>query len=554
MESKPAYRSAPLFDRALRIASERAQTCETLAGALGITPEDAALYWFSVNSLRRSLGHDLPPLAGAFARCWYDPTWRLEATLEEFQVNEALASHYGRIFYDPEGGHVELNVAANEVVYAIALEYPEADLDRLRRVCVHACEPENGLELLAANAGKMLLAIEEYRDKPFTPACIEGFYRRLVAGIELREVGGSGSHPEGGGPRAEEGAPESDAPAAARTSAAEGCTATMSEGVAPETPGAPEVSESARAPKDAEGLLLLCSFIDGQEGPLAGQSGDHQLIVALTTLLFVRGARLFPAANATFAFLLYLFVLHRAGYHFSAHVPIMRLLYGAESGSAAVDRARYAALDGRSLPADPADWAVECDGTYDWTLVFERVGRLLVEEQRWVMTKLEGMSRRRDRLRAIIDADGSMNARQKEVLLEAMLHSNAEFTYDIHMKRYAISYPSARSDFGRLIDLGFLQQGDDGVRHFFFAADNLHEACIAYLREHCADAYLRYYDDTGALRPEFRATDEAPALYNRDIGFYEKALLDKMYTEHYDFRRASIADADGLVRRSPTRD
>lgn len=196
MESKPAYRSAPLFDRALRIASERAQTCETLAGALGITPEDAALYWFSVNSLRRSLGHDLPPLAGASARCWYDPTWRLEATLEEFQVNEALASHYGRIFYDPEGGHVELNVAANEVVYAIALEYPEADLDRLRRVCVHACEPENGLELLAANAGKMLLAIEEYRDKPFTPACIEGFYRRLVAGIELREVGGSGSHPQ----------------------------------------------------------------------------------------------------------------------------------------------------------------------------------------------------------------------------------------------------------------------------------------------------------------------------------------------------------------------
>ena len=32
--------------------------------------------------------------------------------LEEFQVNEALASHYGRIFYDPEGGHVELNFAS----------------------------------------------------------------------------------------------------------------------------------------------------------------------------------------------------------------------------------------------------------------------------------------------------------------------------------------------------------------------------------------------------------------------------------------------------------
>ena len=147
-----------------------------------------------------------------------------------------------------------------------------------------------------------------------------------------------------------------------------------------------------------------------------------------------------------------------------------------------------------------------------------------------------------------------MNARQKEVLLEAVLHSNAEFTYNLHMKRYAISYPSARSDFGRLMDLGFLQQSDDGVRHFFFANDDLHERCRAYLREHCAEAYLHYYDDEGRLRPEFRATDEASALYNRDIGFYEKALLDKMYTEHYDFRRASIADSDGLIRRSPTRD
>ena len=106
----------------------------------------------------------------------------------------------------------------------------------------------------------------------------------------------------------------------------------------------------------------------------------------------------------------------------------------------------------------------------------------------------------------------------------------------------------------RLMDLGFLQQSDDGVRHFFFANDDLHERCRAYLREHCAEAYLHYYDDEGRLRPEFRATDEASALYNRDIGFYEKALLDKMYTEHYDFRRASIADSDGLIRRSPTRD
>lgn len=35
------------------------------------------------------------------------------------------------------------------------------------------------------------------------------------------------------------------------------------------------------------------------------------------------------------------------------------------------------------------------------------------------MTKLDGMARRRERFRIIIDSDESMNFRQKEVLLEA---------------------------------------------------------------------------------------------------------------------------------------
>ena len=41
------------------------------------------------------------------------------------------------------------------------------------------------------------------------------------------------------------------------------------------------------------------------------------------------------------------------------------------------------------------------------------------------------------------------------------------------------------------------------------------------------------------------------AEYNKDVGFYEKSLLDKTYIEHYDFRRTPIADHDGPQRRPP---
>ena len=119
--------------------------------------------------------------------------------------------------------------------------------------------------------------------------------------------------------------------------------------------------------------------------------------MALTALFFVSASGMFPVGNAPFAYLLYLLLLHRSGYHFSAHVPVMRLLYGTGSALCAQERGRYAAeADAPALPFEPGDLAVEYDGTYDWTLVFERAVELILEEQRWVMTKLEGMSRRRE--------------------------------------------------------------------------------------------------------------------------------------------------------------
>ena len=107
------------------------------------------------------------------------------------------------------------------------------------------------------------------------------------------------------------------------------------------------------------------------------------------------------------------------------------------------------------------------------------------------MTKLDGMARRRERFRIIIDSDESMNFRQKEVLLEAVLHSNAEFTYGIHAQRYDVSYPCARSDFARLLDQGFLCQHDDGIRHFFVASDEFEDVFATYVRERCAEALHR---------------------------------------------------------------
>lgn len=486
-----------LLGSALAVAAREAQTLESLAAELDATPEELSVCWIAVNSLRRHQGCTLPvPFealrsegaqdAGSASCNWYAPTWRLGKLLEEFQINEGLAAHYERILTDPEGGHFELNLAASEVVRATRLEGVEVDEARLRRVCVQACEPANGIELLVSNAGKILITIEEHRAEPLTASFVEGLYAKLVKGITIKED-----------------------------------------------------RDSRRR---ARALEAFCSFAcgshDAHAGLDRGECGSHTLVVALVALYYFKTFRLFPAGNAVLAYLLYFLILHRAGYHFSAHVSMLKLLY--PSGEAEPSR---------GLGCAPEELAVACDGHYDWTRFFERAASLIVCEQRWTMAKLDGMARRRERFRVIIDADESMNFRQKEVLLEAVLHSNAEFTYGIHEQRYDVSYPCARSDFARLLDQGFLRQHDDGIRHFFVASDTFEEVFLEYLKVHCAEAFHRYYHDDGTLRDEHKGSGDIVAEYNKDVGFYEKSLLDKTYIEHYDFRRTPIADLDGPRRR-----
>lgn len=507
-----------LLERAFTLASQQAQTLESLSSNIGVSVEDLSIYWVMVNKLRRSQGHRLPvPLDALMPEdaCgsryssggWYALTWRLGELLEKFQLNESLTVHYEHILTEPEGGHYELNLAASEIVMALQLENAALETTQMKRICVQAYEPTSGIELLVSNAGKILLNIENYRDEPLTASFIERLYVKLTEGISIKEV--------------------CEAEVQAANVAGDLRVKTL---------------ESFCTSVWPQGRADVAAGSDLSDRGMCGR-GNHTVIDALITLHFFKVFRVFPAGNNVFAYLMYFLILHRAGYHFSAHVPVIRALYGHQESD----------KQGICLGCEPEDLAVECDGYYDWTRFFERVLELVVHEQRWIMAKLDGMSRRRERFRTIIDADESMNFRQKEVLLEAILHSNAEFTYAIHVQRYDVSYPCARSDYARLLDMGFLRQHDDGIRHFFVASDNFIPAFLAYLKDHCPAAFSRYYHKDGSLRDECKNTGEMATEFNKDVGFYEKSLLDKTYVEHYDFRRTPIADDDGPRRHSRPR-
>lgn len=97
-------------------------------------------------------------------------------------------------------------------------------------------------------------------------------------------------------------------------------------------------------------------------------------------------------------------------------------------------------------------------------------------------------------------------------------------------------------------------QCDDGIRHFFVACDTFKQVLQEYSKKRCPEVFFHFYNEDGSLRDEYKSTDDIPSKYNKDVGFYEKSLLDKTYIEHQNSRRAPIADYDGPQRRSQLRD
>lgn len=493
-----------LFRRMLSLAAQNAQTPVTVAEQLGVPLETVRSCWRHLDEWRRCQGTSIAecdePLsadalfgAAPCLRGWYSPTWRMNELLEEFQRNEGLAAHYVSILSEPEGGHFILNLAAAEVVRLLRFEYAPLDEERLFNVCVAVCEPHGAVERLVSNTASVLQDISDYRTRPLSPELLERLYADLTDGVALQDA---------------------------------------------------QDSTRAGSAVRAQFLASLCHMLARGGGQAAQTAAcpaprrHNALVGALIAWCAVSMARPFPVANEVFGYVLYFLLAHRAGYHISSHVPLTRAL-GINEGTA-----RTAGIFRTALPL-----LAECDGFYDWTAFLEHALRHLVEEQRYIVDKLDGMARRRERFRSIICADVTMNSRQQDVFLEAMLHSNAEFSYAVHEKRYGVSYLCARSDLARFLELGLLTCCDDGIRHFFIASEDFNDKAWSYLKSRCPEAYARFYGEDGTLRDEHRAAGHAVDAFNDAAEFYERAILDGIWLDHYAHRRLPIAREDGLRRR-----
>ena len=212
---------------------------------------------------------------------------------------------------------------------------------------------------------------------------------------------------------------------------------------------------------------------------------------AIARMLAFLELRPLPFANAFVGRMAFGELLRAQGFTVLSYLPILEFLDSWQRGSS--DRPGY-------QPAGHLSDAIQIIGeSRDWTRFFEEVLAWLLDETGWLLRKLARMKLRRERLEALLERDTTYTSRQHDVLVEALVHDDTEFTFAELMDRYGIVYSTAHSDLIGLSDDGFLQARRQGKRLFFIAAHDIHKRVHVFLRSVDEEMYARYFDRQGKL-------------------------------------------------------
>lgn len=108
------------------------------------------------------------------------------------------------------------------------------------------------------------------------------------------------------------------------------------------------------------------------------------------------------------------------------------------------------------------DSIVEYDDHIDVTDAVEQYLAIMVDELRWLRTKLYRMTIHRSLNAEALHRTGRFNSRQEAILIEALLHQDAEFTLQAHIDEYHVAYSTANVDFNKLVNQGLLETTKQG--------------------------------------------------------------------------------------------
>lgn len=363
----------------------------------------------------------------------------------------------------PEGRHMRARLAGRDMLACARLSGWSLRKQGFEEAFLQIEKASTPEESVVAAAGDMLLEPAARASETLVPDMIEAWYERIVDGLSVRSA---------------------DRTALQRM----------------------DDRRRMRA------IVAKACALDGmfpQEGSVL-----PPVLRALVAFDLFQALRPFPAANVFLGRLVYAHILASNRMGFVSLVPVADFIQRWRAGTSdfpgfAVDRP-FAEAFARGRP-----------GEVVWSEYYRVVVRYLLSETRWLGRKAAGMLARRERLKTVLDACSRLNERQRLIVLEALLHDDAEFTVKRHRLDARVAYSTAHDDLAYLVDQGLLRPAKEGRELYFVPCEEPWTWACAYFRAEAPDAFGRFYDESGRLRKEQAVLDETgDDLYYGDEAFW----------------------------------
>jgi len=241
----------------------------------------------------------------------------------------------------------------------------------------------------------------------------------------------------------------------------------------------------------------ICAFLYDQ-----GETAMHPVVKALLFMESIRSVKPFPTANLLMARVAYSWASIELGIPTAAFVPIVDFL-----GT----WLRAQTTEGCYEPRIPLEQAVLRCANYgtEWTPWLEEMLGFLANDLESFETQLILLYMKRERIEHLMKFEPSLNERQRVILIEALLHEDAEFTYASTMETFGIAYATAYSDLGKLESKGYLRAVLSSKATVFIAAPSCREVFLEIIKEAAPREYEAFYKPNGELSDAYLAEREA---------------------------------------------
>ena len=379
--------------------------------------------WDALTVIRRSqaiVSPDTHHEGGATLAGWHTVPESTAMALRQIAALTQRGSSLDGMVSERSGRRFITQQYVEEALTNLLLDAFPSTYEQVRAALLGEAAPADDAQRLALNFHRIMNDMEEFAGTPFDASLLEALYDRLTQGVS-RVPPMKLQH----------------------------------------SPLEPIYQLGPTDPAHADQEML--EFVADVANDRLTEPAEHPILVSMLVNCQFWHHPIFPSCNNLMGCIASRLYLYRHGYPVFRYVPKIYLLWAWKQG-------RERSPRGYRLEESYAP-----DGRLgiDWTAYYDTVMQLMLEHVRTMERTMGSLKAVDDRTMGRIDDLPDLNARQAQVLRQAVIDPGREFRIAWHQREFGVVYSTAHSDLEKLTKRGFLARTMSGSAYVYRPAKGL---------------------------------------------------------------------------------